>query len=82
MKSLATVGQSVEEVEISGKKLVLLSTEFNQLICHEYRQFLGKTAAINFAPLNVASRFSQEQHFPSYPTFGFHGCHLPPIIFR
>ncbi|MDC3298721.1 hypothetical protein OAV31_00555 [bacterium] len=52
------------------------------LICREYRPFLEKTAAIKFAPVDVASRFSQEQHYPNYSTFGFHGCHLLPIIYR
>ena len=52
------------------------------LICRKYRPFLEKAAAVKFAPVDVASRFSQEQHFPSYLTFGFHGCHLLPIIYR
>ena len=33
MKSLAAIGGMIEEVEVSGKKSVLLLAEFNQTMC-------------------------------------------------
>ena len=52
------------------------------VICRKYRIQLEHEASIKFAPVSVAERFSQELSVRNYPTFGFHGYTLLPIVYR
>ena len=45
----------------------------DEQICRVQRDFLSKIHGIQFAPENVADRFSYERTLPNAPTFGFHG---------
>ena len=52
------------------------------VICRKYRRQLERDAAIKFAPVSVAEKFSQELSAPNHPTFGFHGYTLLPLVYR
>lgn len=44
----------------------------DRVICHAYRSQLEQQAAIRFAPVKVADRFSYEAKVPEVMPFGFH----------
>lgn len=45
----------------------------DEFICREHRSALAADFGIQFAPEEVADRFSYERALPDAPTFGFHG---------
>lgn len=47
-------------------------------ICRIYRNYLEQKYGINFAPEDLAHKFSYECHEPKDHTFGFHGAFHPP----
>lgn len=51
-------------------------------ICRHLRAILEDEHKIHFAPPAIAAHFSAEWVVPRFPTFGFHGAHLLPHVYR
>lgn len=52
------------------------------VICQSYRQLLEEKYKINFAPIEIAHKFSQELCNQNGNTFGFHGLWNMPFYFE
>lgn len=57
----------------------------DEVICRLYGKYLKKQG-INFAPEELAHRFSYEMHMPTQKTFGFHNFghapYRPPVVIK
>jgi len=54
----------------------------DHLIARNYRAILEDQFNLKFAPADVANHFSQELTQQPWPTFGFHGFHLLPQVYK
>jgi hypothetical protein len=54
----------------------------DHLIARNYRAILEDQFNLRFAPADVANHFSQELTQQPWPTFGFHGFHLLPQVYK
>lgn len=74
--------EALKDFEIKSSEGNDRTENEDAVICQTYRQFLKENYKINFAPIDVAHKFSQELCNMQGKTFGFHGLWNMPYYFN